>query len=61
MVKDYMKQRANNLRYCVFCGRPVLMASSNEDGKMNNNLEWEVNNSAHYSCYVKHMERLSKK
>jgi ferredoxin len=60
MVHTYMQNKLRNPMYCVFCGKPVLMCPTDENGKANNYLEWELKNSAHYKCYAAYMEAQKK-
>jgi hypothetical protein len=36
------------------------MCPTDENGKANNYLEWELKNSAHYKCYAAYMEAQKK-
>lgn len=43
--------------YCIFCGKPMIMSSTDENGYQNRNLQWEMEHQAHYECYLKEMSK----
>lgn len=42
------------VKYCVFCGKPLILSSVDEDNNKVN-IEWEQKFSAHYNCYLKRL------
>lgn len=56
-IKQAMMKKYTQTMYCVFCGKPVIACSTDEHGKFNSNVEWELENSAHYPCFIKDMQK----
>ena len=51
-----MAKQLQSIKYCPFCGKPVLLTSTDENGYDNKHLEWEMQYDTHWSCYVKNMK-----
>lgn len=56
-VKQQMIRHMSQIKYCAFCGKPVLPFATDEKGYANRNVEWELQHSAHWDCYTKAMRR----
>ena len=52
-----IKKQLEQVKYCLLCGRPVILASSTEDGGPNQNVQWEQEHSTHWACYQKQMTK----
>ena len=57
MIKQAAIRKYTQTMYCVFCGKPVLICSTDEHGRSNPNIEWELEHSAHYPCFLRDMQK----
>jgi hypothetical protein len=49
----FIARQLQQTRYCKLCGKQMLQCSTNEDGSINYNLQWELENGVHYGCFAK--------
>jgi hypothetical protein len=55
----YQRQMTQQV-YCSFCGKPILLCATDENGKSNDNYQVEYMNRAHMACVQKfYAERMN--
>lgn len=52
-MRETMKRQLEQVRYCPFCGKPVLPYATNEHGYENRYVDWEMKYGTHWDCYTK--------